>query len=222
MTTSSGEPERIGLYISPGALDGLATPAMVAESDRGVEHHGHWSKPFTLGLPDTVPPPFEYVGFAWNPEGHPQRDVWDMPHFDIHFHFEEPNTVSDIDGGTVDELPEEVVPEGYRLADGGSIVPQMGAHLVPSDAPEFSDGAFTNTLMWGAAAVGDDNAYELHFVEPMVTTDYLRSLDEVDRRPIAHPEVYPTAGWYPTAYAVQPLDDGGYVITLEAFDKRPA
>lgn len=217
---ADGTPQYVGLHFSADALAGLSTPAEIAEGDRGVEHHGLWSKPYALPLPETAPTPFEYIGFAWNPEGHTPRGVWDVPHFDMHFYFEEPETVSTIGGGEISSLPERLVPEGYLLAEDGAVVPKMGGHLAPTDAPELNGGEFTNTLIWGVADVDESEEYELHFVEPMVTVDYLRSLDAVDRQPIAQPESYPSAGWYPTAYTVRPLGSGGYAVVLEAFERQ--
>jgi hypothetical protein len=219
-TAADGTPKHVGVRLSAGVLDGLATPDEVAASDRGVDHQGLWSLPFALPLPEAAPPPFDHVGFGWNPEGHPPRGVWDVPHFDFHFHFERPETVSAIDKGVIDELPDRIVPEGYMLAEGGAVIPKMGAHLAPADTPEFNDGVFTSTLIWGAADIDDAAGPELHFVEPMVTVEHLRELSTVDRRPVAQPESYPTAGWYPTSYAVEPIDESGYAVVLEAFEER--
>lgn len=219
-TVADSKPKYVGVHLSSGALDGLATPDEVAASDRGVDHHGLWSLPFRLPLPEAAPPPFDHVGFGWNPEGHPPRGVWNVPHFDIHFHFESPETVSAIDRDVIDTLPDRIVPEGYMLAEDGAIIPEMGAHLAPEDTPEFNGGAFTNTLIWGTADVDDSAGRELHFVEPMVTVDHLRGRATVDRRPVAQPDVYPTPGWYPTSYAVGPADGGGYAVALAAFEER--
>jgi len=219
-TAADGEPTYVGVRLSAGALEGLPTPDDVADSDRGVDHQGLWSLPFRLPLPEATPPPFNHVGFGWNPEGHPPRGVWNVPHFDFHFHFESPDTVSTIDKGVMNELPDRIVPEDYMLAEDGAVIPKMGAHLAPEETPEFNGGAFTNTLIWGAADVDDSAGPELHFVEPMVTVEHLRGLNAVDRRPVAQPDTYPTAGWYPTAYAVGSLDSGGYAVVLAAFEER--
>lgn len=219
-TTADGKPTSVGVHLSAGALEGLPTADDVAANDRSVDHQGLWSLPFRLPLPEAAPPPFDHVGFGWNPEGHPPRGVWNVPHFDFHFHFESPDTVSTIDKGVIDELPDRIVPEGYMLAEDGAVIPKMGAHLAPAETPEFNDGEFSNTLIWGAADVDDSAGPELHFVEPMVTVDHLRGLSGVDRRPVAQPDSYPTAGWYPTAYTVGSLDSGGYVVVLAAFEER--
>ncbi|MHB9288826.1 type IV secretory system conjugative DNA transfer family protein [Halobacteriales archaeon Cl-PHB] len=63
-------------------------------------------------------------------------------------------------------------------------------------------------------------AFELNFVEPMVTVDYVEGLQGVDRHAIPQPEAYPMAGWYPTAYSVRDLGDGGYAVVMEAFVER--
>lgn len=77
------------------------------------------------------------------------------------------------------------------------------------------------TLIWGAADVDDDSVFELNFVEPMVTVDSLRNhLDGVHREPITQPENYPMDGWYPTAYSLRELGDGGYAVVMEEFIER--
>ena len=115
---------------------------------------------------------------------------------------------------------QDAMPGVPVLAEEGAVIPKMGAHLAPEDTPEFNGGAFTNTLIWGAADVDDSAGRELHFVEPMVTVDHLRGRATVDRRPVAQPDVYPTPGWYPTSYAVGPADGGGYAVALAAFEER--
>ncbi len=172
-------------------------------------------------MPDAAPDPFEFAGIAWNPEGHTPEWVYDRPHFDLHFYFRDPGVIGDIGHGVVEDLPRETVPEGYELVEGGAVVPGMGAHLAPADAPEFDGEEWTETLIWGVADVDGDDANELHFVEPMVTVDFLEShLEGVHSEPIAQPAVYPQDGHYPTTYAVRDLGDAGYAITLADFEER--
>lgn len=220
--TPAGEPTRVGVHFSAGALAGLpSAPALASGDVDGRQLHGFWSMPFALGFPDAAPDPFEFAGIAWNPEGHTPEGVYDRPHFDLHFYFREPEVIADIWHGVVADLPRETVPEGYELIEGGAVVPGMGAHLAPADAPEFDGEEWRETLIWGVADVDGDDANELHFVEPMVTVDFLEArLDGVHSEPIAQPAVYPQDGFYPTTYAIRDLGEGGYAVTMADFEER--
>ncbi|WP_226011310.1 DUF5602 domain-containing protein [Halomicrobium salinisoli] len=222
--TASGEPTRVGVHFSPGALAGLPRAAAFERGDvDGKRLHGFWSLPLPLALPDAAPPPFAFVGAAWNPGGHTPEGVYDRPHFDLHFYFREPEVIGDIESGVVESLSPETVPEGYELIEGGAVVPGMGAHLAPADAPEFDDEEWHETLIWGVADVDGGDARELHFVEPMVTVDFLEThLDGVHSEPVAQPAVYPQDGCYPTTYTVRDLGDAGYAVAMADFEERSA
>ncbi|QLC34670.1 hypothetical protein EFA46_004655 [Halarchaeum sp. CBA1220] len=220
--TPSGEPKYLGVHFSEGALHELPyAEAFESGEATGRKVHGFWSKPFSLDFPSSAPQPFEYAALGWNPQGHTPEDVYDKPHFDIHFHFNTPETVRQIGPGVIEDLPSDVTPEGYELIEGGAVIPAMGAHLAPTDAPEFDGAEWLDTLIWGAAAVDGDDAYELNFLEPMITVDYLENhLDGAHSEPISQPEIYPQAGHYPTTYTVRDLGDGGYAAVLADFDER--
>jgi hypothetical protein len=128
---------------------------------------------------------------------------------------------------------EKQLPEGYSrppepVADQRYIT-DMGEHTAPDDAPELPDGegqpgdptAFTNTLIQGFIGVGDDDDDpQLAFVEPMVTRDYLDSLDEVQRFDVPQPEVYPHDQRHPTSYSVRDVPSKDtVVVALEAFEQ---
>ncbi|WP_206425136.1 hypothetical protein [Halosimplex salinum] len=66
----------------------------------------------------------------------------------------------------------------------------------------------------------DDGAGELSFVEPMVTREFLRDHSGRDRREIAQPETYRSAGRYPTAYSVRDVPErDALAVTVEAFER---
>lgn len=219
---SSGEVQAVGLHFSEDTFTNLPYAEDFKNGDaEGQKVHGFWSKPFSLDFPDNVPAPIEFAGNGWNPQGHTPEGVYDRPHFDIHFYFADPKTISKIGPGTIESLPDEKVPEGYKLIEGGAIVPKMGAHLAPEDAPEFNGEEWLETLIWGAADIENNGSYELNFLEPMITLDFFQNhLDGVQKEDIAQPEVYPQAGNYPTTYAVYDFDDGGYAVVLEDFEQR--
>lgn len=223
--TPSGRPKFLGVRYSDGALADLPTAEAVAASEDGVRVHGAWSMPIPLELPDAAPAPFGRFGFNWNPEGHPPPGTYDLPHFDVHFYFEDRATLDAIPRGVADyAVPDDRLPAGYeRLPNPQGEVPvvaDMGEHLIDPTAPEFTGGTFANTLIWGAFDFDGDGDGEVHFVEPMLTADYLGTLRGVDRRPIPQPDAYPRDGWYPTAYAVRSHGDGGRTVALEAFVER--
>ncbi|WP_336001733.1 hypothetical protein [Halorientalis halophila] len=225
--TPSGRPKYLGVHLTRDALSGLPSASELAESDEGLTVHGAQSQEFFVPFPEAAPDPFTFLGFYWNPEGHVPPGVYDLPHFDVHFHFQPESVVADIDPGVAEyPIPDERMPEGYtRLPNpAGEFdrVIHMGEHLGDPDAPEMQGETFENTLIWGAHDVDGDDAGELTFVEPMVTVDYLSELSGVDGREIAQPGVYPQDGWYPTRYAVRDLGGDGVAIVLEKFRRQSA
>jgi len=238
--TPSGNPKYVGVKFSDGALTDLPYADAFEDGDvkGGGKAHGFWSLPFDLSFPDNVPAPFEYAGLGWNPQGHTPENVYTKPHFDIHFYFNDWDTIDDIglkDPTTTpptpyiideDDIEDGQIPEDYFLLEGGAVIPDMGAHLAPEDAPELPDNGgeeWLETLIWGAADVDDDDAYELNFIEPMVTVDYLKNhLHGVQRNAVAQPAAYPQEGYYPTSYEIRDLGNGGYVFALTDFVERQA
>jgi hypothetical protein len=221
--TPSGRPKYLGVHLTRGALSGLPSAADLGASGEGRIVHGERSQEFLVPFPDAAPDPFTFLGFYWNPQGHVPPGVYDLPHFDVHFHFQPEPVVTAIEPGIAEyAIPDERLPEGYvRLPNPAGefdTVIHMGEHLGDPTAPELNGETFENTLIWGVHDV--DDAGELTFVEPMVTVDYLSSLDGVDRRSIAQPTVYPQAGWYPTNYAVRDLGAAGVAVVLEKFRRR--
>lgn len=226
--TPEGVPKFLGLYLSPGALTNLPSAQELEESGEGTYVHGVMAKTIDIPFPDEAPEPFEYLGFGWNPNGHGPKGIYDIPHFDVHFHFEDVATVDTIEAGTADyEVPPERIPEGYVRAPNPKtgeidVIEDMGEHMIDPTSPELNGETFTNTLLMGAADFDGDGTGRHHFVEPMVTTDYLTSMTGEDQRPVAHPEVYPHDGWYPKTYTVRDLGSAGMAITLDNFVKRDA
>lgn len=222
--TPSGNPKHVGVHFAEGTLDDLPYAEDFENGDaEGMKVHGFWSKPFNLDFPENTPEPIAYAGCGWNPQGHTPEGVYDRPHFDLHYHFYEPEEVSKIGPGVIEDLPDEKTPEGYRLIEGGVIVPAMGAHLAPQDAPEFRGEEWLQTLIWGAADADRDGEYENNYIEPMITLDYLENrLNGVEKQSIAQPDVYPKDGYYPTTYTVRDLGDRGYAVVLEDFESQTA
>lgn len=222
--TPSSEPKYVGIHFAEGALEGLPCVEDFENGDaEGQKVHGFWSKLFNLDFPENTPEPISYAGCGWNPQGHTPHGVYEKPHFDLHYHFYEPETVAGIGPGTIEALPDKNTPDGYQLLEGGAVIPAMGGHLAPKDAPEFHGKEWKKTLIWGAVDADGDSEYENNFVEPMITLDYFENhLDSVEKGDIAQPEVYPKDGHYPTTYSVRDLGEGGYAVVMEDFEKHSA
>lgn len=208
---SAGQPMLLGFYFTADALEG-----------QGEEHAHH-----SFDLPDAADHTvFEFVGVDWNPEGHLPPGIYTVPHFDMHFYMLPEDEVEDIpainfppgqEGAEpYDEpIPEDQFPPNYfrEMAS----IPRMGEHLLDATAPEFSSGEFTNTFVWGH---WDGN---LHFMEPMITVEYLEDFDEQETTEVAMPQRMPEEGRYPTEYTVRyHEDDDAYSVTLELFEQFEA
>lgn len=175
----SGTPRYLGIWFTADALDGLPD---------GEHSPAHVT---TLPLPAAAGngSPVRWVTVDWNPEGHVPADVYDVPHFDFHFHLQPQAVVErqirpgeyDVDeDGTPDAgvpcdvlergtepIPPAQRPPGYQPTD--EIVPRMGNHWVNVDAPEFRGEPFTHTWIYGSF----DG--ELTFLEAMVPSTTSRT-----------------------------------------------
>ena len=145
------------------------------------------------------------------------------------------------------DLPEAQLPEGYMFEEHRFIVKEMGEHLLDATAPEFQDEAFTHTYVYGVydpsidpgnpdrietlqlqgecvdlPVYGSDGEGKIHFVEPMVTTDFLRNdLAEEVAVDVATPEVFAEEDEYPTEYVMKPDGDGGVYVSIDGFEEFP-
>lgn len=204
-TNPAGKPVFLGAYLTGNELEGLP----------GGTHHHH----VNLSLPDSNtsenPTHYRFLEYDWNPAGHPPPGVYTVPHFDFHFYTMAEEDVEDI--GFSDDptlLPAEQTPPGY-IPD-HIVVPGMGLHWFDSTAPEFNGGDFTHTFIYGSYE-GD-----LTFGEPMVTKAFLEAEHEEVRTPVATPQAFPEAGWYPTEYVIRYLGgQDAYTVTLESFEHFP-
>jgi hypothetical protein len=147
--------------------------------------------------------PFQYMLLDWNPQGHEPVGIYDKPHFDFHFYFQDLDDVNQIDPGPCSGLacddyakamkpvPAEFLPAGYINV--GSVVPYMGNHLIDPTSPEFNGQIFTRTWLYGAY----DG--EITFYEPMITRASL--VGEPNQcTALKLPLEYTRSGYYPTKY----------------------
>lgn len=170
-----------------------------------------------LPLPAQAPAPYNFVLFDWNPNGHEPDMVYTLPHFDFHFYaVPEAEVTSIVPGPTfaadASALPTDVPP--FYIVPGPpplQAVPNMGVHWLDVRSPELQKlppinhpalwKEFTTTFIYGSWKG------KFTFLEPMVTTAFLRSQPDtlmVISTPnnAASPAAFGKAGWYPSAYRV--------------------
>lgn len=250
-TNPSGKLSSLGVHVDGDAMDEFGEAEEAA--------HLHFPTETTDGdALDTHQ--FTYMGFHYNPAGHPPPGIYDVPHFDFHFYMIEEDVVADISGGPLGEsplpflglagydVPDDQFPSGYVFEEHRFIVEEMGEHLLDGTAPEFQGEDFTHTYVYGVhdpsidmGHPGGSETIELagdevelpvyegdgegmpHFVEPMITTDFIRNdLDEELAVDVVTPEAFPTADDYPTEYVMKPDGDGGVFVSIDDFEEFPS
>jgi hypothetical protein len=189
---------------------------------------------------------FRHVVLNWNPRGHVPPGVYTAAHTDFHFYFtssaerrtigragdakemcsipnpvgSEPPTVPvpqtcEQFAVTTAALPDDQMAPGYQNV--GATEPAMGNHLLDLASHEFHGQAFDHTFIYMA------DAGRLTGMEPMISLEFLRSLQEPVRVPISMPAAFPTAGVYPTEYLVEyDRANGMFRVSYEAWKPFPA
>ncbi len=181
--TRDGVPVEIGVRISEKILEGLP-----------MEH-----QVITLDLPNKMDGlAFDHIDLDWNPGGH-EPFFYEFPHFDVHFYMiseEEKMQITESDKAA--NFPtSDYLPEDYFTADPVEMVPFMGVHWLDYNAAELpwnGGEMFTHTLIYGTYD------YEVIFIEPMITLDYLVNHADGTEFNIAQPEKFGRSGYYPTTY----------------------
>lgn len=150
--------------------------------------------------------------------------------------------------GTADyEIPDAQYPPGYTFEKHRFLIKEMGEHLLDATAPEFNGRPFTHTYVYGihdptidpanpdgtevitlggndveVPVYSGDGQGRVHFVEPMVTTDFIRNnLTSAQAVGVATPARFPTAAAYPTMYGMRPDGQGGVYVTINGFKQFP-
>ena len=236
-TNSAGELSSLGVHVDDDALASVD----VDEETPHEEVAAHLSFPEEV---DTRQ--FTFMGFHFNPIGHPPPDIYTVPHFDFHFYMMEEDAVEGVPMGVAAyDLPDEQHPPEYVFEEPRFIEPEMGEHLLDGTAPEFGDGEFTHTCVYGAYDPGidpeepddttemelegetrevpvfeGDGEGRLHFVEPMVT-EVFADLDEEMSVEVATPDSFFAEDQYPTEYVLRPDRSDGVHVVLDGFKEFP-
>lgn len=161
--------------------------------------------PEEMGMFDLVPegmhkiPPYDHIGFDWNPMGHEPPGIYDLPHFDFHFYTIPQGIRHAITCQGADEanclkpVASSYVPIDYVPTPAG--VPMMGWHWLDSKSAELNGQKFTRTFIYGY--------YKgvTAFLEPMVTVAYLKSKPQMVF-PVKQQQNITISGWYPKNYSV--------------------
>jgi hypothetical protein len=127
------------------------------------------SEPVIVDLPVRDASPFQLVEIDWNPKGHEPPGVYDVPHFDVHFYViskAERDAIAFAKPGTVSKPDPAIVPDGFVTDT--TVVPKMGMHYVPQQAPEFNGKPFTCTPLYGYT-----DHQQFAFVEAMFTQKFV-------------------------------------------------
>lgn len=236
----SEAPAVIGVVFSATALDGLPTDGSdrhhcYDRNDNGIVDHASEcleAYELVIPLPDMVARrsdvPFKWVLLNWNPVGHIPPEVYDLPHFDIHFYMEPIAEVFALETGPCGpefircdqfEIARRPLPPNYMhpdFKDVEAVVPAMGNHLVDLTSPEFHGQVFTRTWIYGA--------YDsrVTFYEEMVTRAFLLS-NTGQCFSIKSPAAVGRSGFYPTVSCVRhEAETGNYTVSMEKFVFREA
>lgn len=236
----------LGVHINSAAMCAYSEGgAMHKEAD---EAHLHFPEKTANGTNIDLHQ-FTFNGFHYNPEGHPPPGVYTVPHFDFHFYMMDEDDVADIPFGVAAyDIPKDQIPDEYVFGDPRIIEAEMGEHLLDSTSPEIAqwdEDQFTHTYIYGAYDTGIDpdspdgwtgedegdglpiyvgnNRGQLHFVEPMVTVDFIGNrLEEETAVSVATPEAFSVADEYPTKYVMKPDGEGGVFISIDGFETFPS
>lgn len=188
---TAGQPTSVSVLLDDSALEGLP--------DGNGSAHPVWE--YVLPMPADAPATgYDHVGLDWNPAGHIPEGIYSLPHFDVHFYLVDQTArdritfVGEAAASALQPPEPGLLPEGYVVAPGSEIA-RMGIHAVNTHSHEFHGRPFDHTFIYGY------HEGRLVFVEPMVTVDHLRRRTDITM-PIATPERYGVAGYYPTRYRI--------------------
>lgn len=164
--------------------------------------------------------PFTHIGLDWNPAGHEPPGIYDKPHFDYHFYMiSEADRLKikpyEQDKAKFDNAPAQgYLPAVYINPGGG--VPAMGAHWINANSPELvPPHNFTETFFFGSFDA------KVIFYEPMITHDFIKTVNGTFSKDIPQPTKFQANGYYPTKWSIT-RKNGVTEVILDGFVYRTA
>jgi hypothetical protein len=189
----NGKPASLGITFSETALQGLPTAEQLPKNMPMMEYE--------LALPpEAKATGFDHISLDYGPLGHEPKNIYDKPHFDVHFYMTSPAerkkiTAQGKDLAICEKKPAAgLLPAGYILPPATSI-PRMGMHAMDPSGAEFRGGEFTQTFIYGYY-----NG-KMTFIEPMIAVSYLATKPNFST-PVKTPAIYEKPGFYPTRYSI--------------------
>lgn len=182
----NNHPVSMGFIIDEAALENLP---------------GHEAS-FVMQVPELVKTttPYNHISLDWTVHGHGPAQVYDKPHFDMHFYMIDEAEKNSIDTTKpeLNILPDSnFMPPFYVPEPGG--IPKMGKHWVDITSPELNPAnpaPFTSTFIYGSF-----NG-KVIFHEPMITRAFLLTKPDTVMN-IRQPANFAKPGHYPTKYQVK-------------------
>ena len=202
--------------------EGVPLSLGVDLSAKAILNQGEEGANYVFELPKKAAvAPYDHLEVGWNPHGHEPAGVYNLPHFDLHLYM-----ISSAYQATIPFLAppasDVALPGIYKApayVQVPGLVPNMGAHLVDVQSPEFNGGTFTKTFIYGSYSG------KLIFIEPMFTVSYLNSLVGANATaiPIRQPSAFQKAGYYPTSYTISyDKRSKDFTISFNNLTYRPA
>lgn len=201
-----GSPAQLMLTLNDDVLNSVGT------TSDSASWHTHANQA-DIPLPKEAPAPFKFIMLDWNPHGHPPVNIYDKPHFDVHFYM---TPEAEVMGYTDTAKMAINPPADYLPAKhiGANAIPMMGKHWMDASSPELHGQPFTQTFLYGSY-----NG-QVVFYEPMMTLEFLKNTPDFQRA-IPLPAKYQQAGYYPTIIRIS-KHDGVTDIILEGFSSKQA
>lgn len=165
---------------------------------------------------------FNHLEVQSNPHGHatppgnvnPNRNL--VPHFDYHFYAMPEAQVWQIPAQSppLPPVPAQRLPAGYSQA--GASLLQMGRHSAPTWS--LTDPNPLSTIMLAGYL---PDASQMHFLEPMISRDFLLSEQDFTF-PMPMPQIFDRDTLYPTRFEGVFLGGAHYFIFSNFIDTNPA
>lgn len=184
---------------------GFTVPKALIEASSTVINSDPWSLKLDMPASEQSSTVINHVSVDYSPGGHPPPNVYDVPHFDVHFYFQTQAEMATVDCKDTTLPSAEHIPQPYMFfpPNAPECVPTMGYHSLNPASPELAPSnpsKFDKTMVLGYYKG------EMNFIEPMIARDYLIKENTFSQQ-IAKPAHVDKAGLYPTKFDVRPVGD---------------